>query len=214
MVFCARLWLDIGCQGGSRDHDGRDSRYLEHAYPASREGVLQALANGDADTHRLLHHNDVGQRQGKEEEGKNQHTDKPGREHLARVFAQQTGVHRRQKSGNERCCRAPIKKTQPALGVRRFAQALLDPHRRKKASDQDVRQDLSDRLKTVEDCAEPGNGAVIAQRTHLQDHCAEGDDGKRKSAQPLYGSPYAIVASARRKRLRKEAPKQKDDDRE
>jgi hypothetical protein len=57
---------DIGCEGCCGDHYGGNGRDLQHSYPASRKGVLQALANGNTDTHRLLHHNDVRQREGEQ----------------------------------------------------------------------------------------------------------------------------------------------------
>ena len=54
-----------------------DGKQLQHAYPAPGEGVLQALAKGNTDTHCLLHHDDVGQREGEKEERNDNQGDKP-----------------------------------------------------------------------------------------------------------------------------------------
>ena len=47
--------------GRPGDDDHPDGKQLQHSYPARGERVLQALAKGDTDTHRLLDHDDVTQ---------------------------------------------------------------------------------------------------------------------------------------------------------
>ena len=97
------------------------------------------------------------------------------------VLALEARVQRRQKRGSEGYDRAPVEKAQSSLGVRRFAQAELDPHGREETSDQDVSQDLDAVAQTLEDA--PSRQPIdsrSARRPRRQ--LRQGQDGEGKRA--------------------------------
>ena len=77
MVFCGTVVAGVPRHGRPGDDHRPDGNQLQHANSAPGEGVLQALAKGDTDPHRLLHHDDVTQREGEEEERNDHQGHKP-----------------------------------------------------------------------------------------------------------------------------------------
>ena len=103
-------------QGGQGDD--QDGQHLQDADAILRQRVLQSLADDDADVHRALDDDDVGQGERKNQEHHEKKTDDPVRGLHARFYPDQQ-THQQQRSQGQGG--APIKEAKPPFCVRRDA---------------------------------------------------------------------------------------------
>ena len=75
--FLRTVVAGVSCHGCPGDDDHPHGNKLQHSYTAPGQRVLEPLAQGNTHAHRLLHHDDISQREGKKDERNHNERIKP-----------------------------------------------------------------------------------------------------------------------------------------
>jgi len=114
---------------------------------------------------------------------------------LAQDAACDPSVDGQKKSRAEGYARSPVEQAEPALGIGRLAQSILDSHRREETADEQVDHHICEAIKRPEQVIERNDGLVVGQFPYADDHALDRDDRERKRSDPLLDLPDAVESA-------------------